>query len=86
MQLDEPSGWTLQNMLTTAYLVVRGALRREESRGVHFRNDFPEARPEWQRHQEVSRNGASGAGAAGAADGAAPGGGPDEVPHACPGG
>ena len=31
----------LANMLTVAALVTEGALRREESRGTHFRDDFP---------------------------------------------
>ena len=33
-----------------AMLVARAALTREESRGGHFRSDFPEERPEWLRH------------------------------------
>jgi L-aspartate oxidase len=39
---DRPSGWELCNMLTVARLITAGALAREESRGVHFRKDFPE--------------------------------------------
>ena len=31
------------NMLMTAEAVVRSALAREESRGAHFREDFPAA-------------------------------------------
>ena len=31
----------LQNMLIVAEAVARGALAREESRGSHFRTDFP---------------------------------------------
>jgi len=38
---DMPSGWELCNMLTVARLITAGALHREESRGVHFRKDFP---------------------------------------------
>ncbi|SFI50280.1 L-aspartate oxidase [Phyllobacterium sp. CL33Tsu] len=37
-----------RNVLATAKLVAVSALRREESRGGHFRTDFPEVRPEWQ--------------------------------------
>lgn len=38
----------LDNALATARLIARAALVREESRGAHFREDFPEERPEWQ--------------------------------------
>ena len=34
--------WRHFNLLTVARLVARAALRREESRGGHFREDFPE--------------------------------------------
>lgn len=44
-------GWELQNLLTVARLMIDAALRREESRGVHYRSDFP-ARDDahWQHH------------------------------------
>jgi L-aspartate oxidase len=38
---DEPAGWETQNMLVTAALVARSAHWRRESRGCHFRADFP---------------------------------------------
>jgi len=41
-QFDNPEGWELQNMLTVARVMIGAALRREESRGVHLRSDFPE--------------------------------------------
>jgi L-aspartate oxidase len=34
--------WRDFNLLTVARLIARAALRREESRGGHFRSDFPE--------------------------------------------
>jgi L-aspartate oxidase len=40
-----------------AWLVAHAALRREESRGGHFRADFAEAREEWRLRQAVSRQG-----------------------------
>ena len=52
---DLPAGWRLQDMLTTAILIIDAAIQREESRGVHYRTDFPEALPEWERHLEVRR-------------------------------
>ncbi len=40
-QFSTPEGWELQNLLTVARIMVAAALRREESRGVHLRTDFP---------------------------------------------
>ena len=40
----------LSFVLTVAEGVLRGALRREESRGAHSRTDFPETDPEWRRN------------------------------------
>ncbi|OEO31526.1 L-aspartate oxidase [Devosia insulae DS-56] len=42
------------NMTTSATMVAAGALQREESRGGHFRTDFPEPRPEWEHHTEMT--------------------------------
>ena len=33
--------WRHRNLVTVARLIARAALRREESRGGHFREDFP---------------------------------------------
>ena len=49
------AGWEIQNMLTAAYLVTELALRRTETRGVHYREDFPTSDPVWERHQMVRR-------------------------------
>jgi L-aspartate oxidase len=38
---DSPEGWECQNMLTVCLLMARSAEMRRESRGVHFRSDFP---------------------------------------------
>jgi L-aspartate oxidase len=46
--------WELVNMLTVARLATLGALAREESRGVHYREDFPEARDEWCAHTLIT--------------------------------
>ena len=40
---EEPEGWEVSGMLTSASLLIRGALAREESRGVHRRREFPNA-------------------------------------------
>ena len=38
------------NAALTAGLIARAALARTESRGVHFRTDFPRPLPAWRRH------------------------------------
>ncbi|MCK4909859.1 MAG: L-aspartate oxidase [Planctomycetes bacterium] len=48
-----PNGWELQNMLTLAQLITTTALKRTESRGVHYRSDFPLTQPEWKKHITV---------------------------------
>ncbi|TKX57938.1 FAD-dependent oxidoreductase [Halorubrum sp. SS7] len=37
-------------MLVAAEAVLRGALEREESRGAHYRTDFPDRDPDWRRN------------------------------------
>jgi L-aspartate oxidase len=46
----DPAGWTMQNMLTVARLMIAAASARAESRGVHTRSDFPDPDPSWCRH------------------------------------
>jgi L-aspartate oxidase len=42
-----------QNMVGTALLIVESALQRRESRGGHFRSDFPKPKNKWRgRHIE----------------------------------
>ena len=38
---DTIDGWRQRSLLTVARLIAGAALRREESRGAHFREDFP---------------------------------------------
>ena len=37
-------------MLVAAEAVLRGALEREESRGAHYRTDYPDVDPAWRRN------------------------------------
>lgn len=53
---DDPAGWSLQNMLVVARLMIAGAEARTESRGVHARSDHPETEPSWVRHITVSHS------------------------------
>ena len=46
---DRPSH-ELANLLLAGRLVTEAALLREESRGAHYRTDFPETREAWRRH------------------------------------
>jgi len=47
--IDRPS-YELNNLVLCARLITEAALLREESRGAHFRTDFPETSSAWQRH------------------------------------
>jgi L-aspartate oxidase len=47
--VDRPS-YELNAMVTNARLVTEAALQREESRGAHYRTDFPSPLSDWQRH------------------------------------
>jgi L-aspartate oxidase len=46
---DSVAGWELQNMLLVSALMIDAAKTREESRGVHFREDFPQPAEHWRR-------------------------------------
>ncbi|MDX2255963.1 MAG: L-aspartate oxidase [Pseudanabaenaceae cyanobacterium bins.39] len=39
-----------RNLADYAYLVMRSALFRNESRGAHYRQDYPDTDPNWQNH------------------------------------
>ncbi|CAA7599921.1 L-aspartate oxidase [Acididesulfobacillus acetoxydans] len=46
----------LVNMLTVGWLMAKSALARRESRGAHYRADYPQrSDPEWGKHSLVSR-------------------------------
>ncbi|NDA96097.1 MAG: FAD-binding protein, partial [Actinobacteria bacterium] len=51
--------WETTNLYLLATAIVRSALERTESRGSHWREDFPETSSEWTKriHQSLSKNG-----------------------------
>jgi succinate dehydrogenase / fumarate reductase flavoprotein subunit len=59
------AGWhtalDLYHLLTVSEMVTRAALERKESRGAHFRDDFPEKNNQFGRFNVVVRKGADGA-------------------------
>jgi succinate dehydrogenase / fumarate reductase flavoprotein subunit len=54
-------GWhtalDLDNLLTIAQAIARAAIERKESRGGHFRDDYPEKDPAYGRFNIVIRKG-----------------------------
>jgi L-aspartate oxidase len=49
-----PEGWELQNLLTISTLILWAALERTESRGVHYRRDYPQPDDQrWKRRLSV---------------------------------
>jgi L-aspartate oxidase len=52
--LDRPTH-DLRSIHLLAQLIARCALAREESRGAHYRIDFPETRAEYQKHSLIRK-------------------------------
>ena len=46
----------VRNRLTVGTLIATAALTREESRGTHYREDFPDTDPTWQRRIVLTRS------------------------------
>ena len=59
------NGWhtavDLRNLLTISEAIARAAIERKESRGAHFRDDYPEKSPEFSTFNFVIQKGADGA-------------------------
>jgi L-aspartate oxidase len=49
--------YELRNMHSVARIIAQCAFAREESRGGHYRSDFPEKRKDFQKHSLVRRGG-----------------------------
>jgi L-aspartate oxidase len=52
-EFSDLHGWELQNMLLVSKLIIVTALARRESRGVHYRRDFPEPDPQQATHTSM---------------------------------
>lgn len=48
---DEEEGWEVQNLLTVGALITQAALWRKESRGTHYRLDYPQSDPALRVHE-----------------------------------
>ena len=46
----------LKNMITVAEIIVKCALERKESRGAHYRSDYPETKEEWKGNLVVCKD------------------------------
>ena len=49
------AAYCLRNIHTVVWLIARCALAREESRGAHFRTDYPEKHTAFEKHSVVSK-------------------------------
>lgn len=49
--------WELDNLLSSAMLIAQGALHRKDSRGGHFREDYPQRNPEFDTHSLLYMDG-----------------------------
>ncbi|MFD1957204.1 L-aspartate oxidase [Paenibacillus thailandensis] len=59
--LTKREEYEFANLLTCALLMIESALQREESRGAHYREDFPETNDAvWQKHSVLNRRTANG--------------------------
>jgi L-aspartate oxidase len=56
-EFDGRAGWELQNLLTVARLMIAAAAAREESRGTHYRSDFPKKSETWVTRHVTARIG-----------------------------
>jgi len=54
-KFNSTPGYELQNMIFVSQMILQGALLREETRGAHNREDFPERRNDWSHHHFTFR-------------------------------
>jgi L-aspartate oxidase len=54
-----PAEHELRNMILIGRLMARAAIERRESRGSHYRNDYSNVDPEWQKHIVIQGSGSA---------------------------
>ena len=50
MGAPDRAAYELRSLVLCGWIAAEAALAREESRGAHYRTDFPDPLTEWQRH------------------------------------
>jgi len=55
-ETSDRHSYELSNLVMTGRLVTEAALMREESRGAHFRSDFPASDSKWQHSIVFTKN------------------------------
>ncbi len=56
-EFSTQTGWETQNMFILSFVMAHAAFLRNESRGAHFRRDFPQTRDDvWKRSQQFTKN------------------------------
>ena len=62
--IEYNTGWhtalDLDNMLSISEMIALSALERKESRGGHFRDDYPDKDPDWGKYNLKMTRGADG--------------------------
>ncbi len=59
-EFSDITGFEALNMLIISTLIAQSALLRKESRGTHYRNDYPEQDDiSWKKHIVVNKKGPS---------------------------
>jgi succinate dehydrogenase/fumarate reductase flavoprotein subunit len=46
----------IQDMLKTAEVIILAALERKESRGAHYRSDYPQRDPSWEKNIRIHKD------------------------------